>query len=266
MTEDIGMKNPSHALVRPPGASFAQALSSSAAPINVALAQAQHAEYCQALAAAGLTVETLPADERYPDGCFVEDQAVLVGGRAVVCRAGAPSRRGEELATAEWLAARFALSRIVAPGTLEGGDVIVLPDRVVVGRSGRTNAAGIAQLTVALSQPDAPGEFVSRPVYQARLNDYLHLQSAATYLGHGFILAVAAYADHPALAGLEAIIVPPEEAYAANTLGVGDYVILPAGYDRVAALLRARGFTVLPVPVSEFTKADGGVTCLSLIW
>ncbi len=258
-----------HALVRPPGASFARALSSAAAVIDVALAQAQHAEYRQALAAAGLTIEILPADERYPDGCFVEDAAVIAGGMAIICRPGAASRRGEEATVAAFLAGRFPLARIVPPGTLEGGDVIVAPDRVLVGRSARTNAAGIAQLAVALADPKGfrnPSGLASLPVHAVPVTGYLHLKTAATYIGHNTVLAIAAYADHPAFAGLDALVAPPAEAYAADALTVGDTIILPAGYPRTTSMLRARGFIVLPVSVSEFAKANGGVTCLSLIW
>jgi dimethylargininase len=250
----------SHALVRPPGPSFARAISSSQAVIDVALAQAQHAEYCEALAEAGLTVESLPADERYPDGCFMQDPAMVIRGRAIINRPGAASRLGEEESLAEILAVRFPATRIVAPGTVEGGDVMVLPDRVLVGRSGRTNRAGIAQLVVALSDP--PG----LPVLEVPMTGYLHLLSAASYLGDDTILAAEDYADHPFFARMRVLRVPPAEVYAVNTLAIGDRVIVPAGYPQVAVLLRANGFTLLPVPVSEFAKADGGVTCLSLVW
>jgi dimethylargininase len=233
-------------------------------PIDVKLARSQHAEYCAALATAGVTVETLPADERYPDSCFMQDPAMVIGGRGIICRMGAESRRGEEEAAAEALAGRFPLTRIVPPGTLEGGDVMVLPDKILVGRTARTNHAGVAQLVVALSGT-APGE-APMPVYSVPVNDYLHLLSAATYVGRGTLIAIEAYAEHPHFAGMDVIVAPAEEAYAVNTLGLGDSVIVPAGYPRVAAELRARGFTVLPVPVSEFAKADGGVTCLALAW
>lgn len=248
-----------HALVRPPGDSFAAALSSTGARMDVPLAQRQHAEYCQALAAAGLTVEALPPDERFPDSCFMQDPAVVIAGRAIIGRPGALSRRGEEDAAAAALAGRFPLSRISAPGTLEGGDVFILPDRVVVGRSGRTNAAGIAQLAVALAG-------TGLPVYAAAVEPYLHLLTAVTRLGDGIALAIAGWPLPPPLAGLEVLRVPPDEAYAANSLGIGRHVILPAGHARTAALLAAHGFDVLPVPMSEFAKADGGVTCLSLVW
>ena len=257
-----------HALVRPPGASFARALSSSQAVIDVTLAQAQHAEYRQALVETGVTVEVLPPDERFPDSCFMQDPAMVIRGQAIINRPGAASRRGEEEGPAELLAARFPATHIVAPGTLEGGDVMVLPDRVLVGRSGRTNRAGIAQLVVALSAQDPKGfgNPSGLPVLEVPMASYLHLLSAATYLGDNIILAAEDYADHPIFAGMRVLRVPPAEVYAVNTLAIGDRVIVPAGYPQVAALLRANGFTLLPVPVSEFAKADGGVTCLSLVW
>ena len=254
-----------HALVRPPGASFARAISSRNLPIDVRLAQAQHKEYCEALAAAGVIVEALPPDERYPDSCFMQDPAMVIGGRGIICRMGATGRRGEEAAVAEALAGRFPLTHIVPPGTLEGGDVMVLPQgKILVGRTARTNQAGIAQLVVALSEA-APGE-APAPLYSVPVSDYLHLLSAATTIGRDTLLAVEAYAGHPHFAGLDVIIAPPEEVYAVNALGLGESVIVPAGYPRVAAALQGRGFTVLPVPVSEFAKADGGVTCLALAW
>jgi len=252
------------ALVRPPGDSFARAISSRNLTIDVRLAQAQHKEYCEALAAADVTVEVLPADERYPDSCFMQDPAMVIGGRGIICRMGATSRRGEEEAVAEALAGRFPLTRIVPPGTLEGGDVMVLPDKILVGRTARTNHAGVAQLVVALSEAP-PGE-APLPVYSVPVNDYLHLLSAATSVGRNTLIAVEAYAGHPHFTGLDVIVAPPEEAYAVNVLGLGESVIVPAGYPRVAAALRERGFDVLPVPVSEFAKADGGVTCLALVW
>jgi len=248
-----------HALVRPPGDSFAAAISSTGAAVDVALARAQHAAYCQALAAAGLIVEALPPDERFPDNCFMQDPAVVIAGRAIIGRPGAPSRQGEEEAFATALTGRFPLTRLIPPATLEGGDVLILPDRVVVGRSGRTNAAGIAQLAVALAG-------TGLPIYAAPVEPYLHLLTAVTHLGQGVLLAIEGWPLPPPLAGLDVLRVPPEEAYAANSLGIGEHVIVPAGYPRMAAMLAARGFRVITVPTSEFAKADGGVTCLSLLW
>ena len=248
-----------HALVRPPGDSFAAAISSTHAAIDIALARAQHAEYCQALAAAGLIVETLPPDEHFPDSCFMQDPAVIIADRAIIGRPGAPSRQGEEDAAAAALTGRFPLTRLIPPATLEGGDVLILPDRVVVGRSGRTNAAGIAQLAVALAG-------TGLPVYAAPVEPYLHLLTAVTHIGQGILLAIEGWPLPPPLVDLDVLRVPLEEAYAANSLGISEHVIMPAGHSRSAAMLADRGFTVLSVPMSEFAKADGGVTCLSLVW
>lgn len=249
-----------HALVRLPGDSFARAISTSAAAIDVALAQAQHAEYCQALTAAGVQVEALSPDERYPDSCFMQDPALVIAGVAIIARPGAASRQGEEDALADALAGRFPLARIAPPGTLEGGDVLILPDRVVVGHSGRTNRAGIAQLAAALS--GLPG----LAVWDVPVEGYLHLLTAVTHLGEGLLLAVEDFILPPALAGLPVLRVPADEAYACNALGIGGKVILPAGHPKTAVMLKAHGFEVLPVPTTEFAKADGGVTCLSLVW
>ncbi|MGH2522695.1 MAG: dimethylarginine dimethylaminohydrolase family protein [Anaerolineales bacterium] len=248
-----------HALVRPPGDSFARAISSSRAQPDAHLARAEHAEYCHALAAAGLSVEVLPPDESYPDSCFMQDPALVIAGQAIIGRLGAPSRQGEEAALAERLAKNFPLAPITAPGTLEGGDVMALPSRVLVGQSGRTNAAGIGQLAQILTP-------IGLAVEAVLVTNTLHLLTGVTHVGQNTVLAVVAYAAHPAFAGMEVITVPPEEAYAANVLAIGGNVILPAGYPRVARELATRGFTVLPVPMTQFAAADGGVTCLSLVW
>jgi dimethylargininase len=250
----------SHALVRAPGLSFAQAISSTQASIDTDLARAQHALYCQALTAAGLVVEPLPADERYPDSCFMQDPALVIAGQGIICRLAATSRQGEEAGAAQALAAAgWPLAHIQAPGTLEGGDVLILQDRVYVGQTARSNLDGIAQLAALL----APAGLTVTPI---PVPAFLHLLSAVTYVGHNVVLAVDEYAGHPAFAGLDVIVAPPEEAYAVNTLALGQFVVMPAGYPRVAQGLGDRGFTVLSVPTTEFAKADGGVTCLSLVW
>jgi dimethylargininase len=248
-----------HAFVRPPGQSYSRAISSAGISPDVAQALNEHKEYCQALQAAGLEVERLPPLEQYPDSCFMQDPAVILAGQAVIGRLGAPSRAGEEQALADLLQNRFPIQRISPPGTLEGGDVMIVPGKVIAGRSNRTNQSAIEQLKDFLAPFDLP--VISLPVI-----GYLHLLTAITYLGENTLLAVDSYASHPIFAGFDVIIVPPEEAYAANALGVDKSVILPAGYSRVEKAVRARGFEVYPVPMSQFAAADGGITCLSLAW
>ncbi len=247
------------ALVRQPGASLFHGISRAGLHPDSRRAQVQHVAYCEALCAAGLDVIVLPPDERFPDSCFVQDTALVIRGMLVLCRPGAATRQGEEEEIADWFADRLALVRIIPPGTLEGGDVMILPDRVLVGASERSNAEGIAQLSSYL----AP---LGLPVSSVSIGDNLHLLSAATYLGRGLILATEDFAGCPAFADYKVISVPLAESYSANVLALGDHVIVPDGFSTTATRLSDHGFHVLPVPLSEFEKVDGGATCLSIVW
>jgi dimethylargininase len=246
------------ALVRPPGESYTNALSQGPRPpIDVTLARERHAGYCEALRAAGFDLIELPADEEHPDACFVQDTAVIFGGLAVLTRFAAPSRQGEQDAVSRALRGHKRLEEVRSPATLEGGDVLMAGSHVFVGLSPRTNRAGFARLRHLLEVEGATVEAL--PVSEG-----LHLMTGCSYVGRGVLLATGTYADVPAFAGLELVRVPPEEAYAANALAVGDTVVLPAGHPRTATRLHALGFDVLTVSLSEFAKADGGVTCLAL--
>ncbi len=251
------------ALVRTPGDSFVRAVSSQRPrpDIDVDLARTQHREYCAALRAAGVELIELPPDESQPDSCFVQDTAVVWNGVAVMARFGEASREGEQKSVEQTLRALASLRLFptTAPATFEGGDVLVIGTRVVVGLSARTNRAGFYHLRDVLELEGATVEALSVP-------QGLHLLSGCTYLGQGVLLATDLYAGLSTFAALELIRVPPEEAYAANALGVSGSIILPGGFPRTASLLRDRGFHVLPVPLTEFAKADGGATCLSLLF
>lgn len=248
-----------NALLRPPGESFVNAICSVPAQIDVTLACEQHSLYCNALRKAGVEVETLEPDERFPDSCFMQDPALVFGDLAIIGRMAVASRAGETDAIAATLAARFKVERIQAPGTLEGGDVLNLGDRVLVGETVRTNREGIAQLAGFL-KPQGIN------VHWIPVKEYLHLLTAATYVGQNVLVVNIDYAAHPGFADLDKVLVPRAEAYAANTLGIADHVIIPQGFPQTMDKLAARGFTVLPVPMSEYYKADGGVSCLSLVW
>jgi dimethylargininase len=184
---------------------------------------------------------------------------VIWGGLAVLARFGVESREGEQEAIRQALQGHRRLVEIELPAILEGGDVLIVGSRVFVGLSARTNRAGFAQLRDLLELEGATVEALAVPVG-------LHLLSGCTYLGRGVLLANDDYAGLPAFAGLDVIRVSAEEAAAANALGLGAHVLLPAGYPRTAAEIRNHGFEVLPVPLSEFAKADGGATCLSLLF
>jgi dimethylargininase len=249
------------AIVRPPGDSLARALSEQVPHpvVDVALARQQHAQYCAVLRAAGVELVELPPDQNRPDACFVQDTAVVLGSLAVIARFGVDSREGEQEAIRRVLRGHKRLVEIHPPATLEGGDVLSVGSRVFVGLSRRTNRAGFAQLRDLL-------ELEGTTVEALAVHEGVHLLSGCTYLGRGVLLATDLYADLPAFGSLDVIRVPAVEARAANALAVDGCVLLPASYPRTASRIRDHGFEVVPVPVSEFAKVDGGVTCLSLLF
>lgn len=226
-------------------------------PIDAARAAAQHSAYEQALSDAGFDVIRLPELPDHPDAVFVEDNALLLGDHAIVTRPGAASRRGEIEATAAGLAPHFTLHRI-EQGFVDGGDVLRIGDCLYVGRSTRTDRAGIA----ALGALAAPLGFAVR---EAELRDCLHLKTGATLAGDDLLLVDPKAVDPAQFTGVEAIHVDPAEPAAANAVRAGRHLILPAGNPRTAAALRARGIAVVEVDVSELQKAEAGVTCMSLI-
>jgi dimethylargininase len=257
-----------HALVRPPDASFIAALGQhpEAASIDVGRAQAQHHLYVAALRAAGVRVDPLPPAPGYPDACFVQDVVMLLPRLAILGRPAEPSRQGEVDLIRPVLPRGLPVAAITAPGTLEWGDVLRIGDTLYVGRSARTNAAAAEQLAALVAPLGLAVEAL--PVPQG-----LHLLSGVNYLGVApaatdgpdVLVAWEEYATLPPFAGLDVIVVPPDETPAANCLAIGDAVITPAGYPHTAAAIWHRGFRVFTVPIDEFAKADGGVTCLSVL-
>lgn len=245
------------ALVRAVPATFADALCASAPvqPIDVALARVQHAAYCDALAACGVAVEQLPADDAYPDCVFVEDTAVVVGQRALITRTGAPSRRGETTAVAGALGPRIGLVAMREPGTLDGGDVMHVGTTLYVGRSARTNADGIRQLANAFRSQHV--EVLDLPP------GVLHLKCICSPLGGDAVLLVEGTVQLP---HLDVVHVPPEEAYAANAVAIHGHVVVAEGFPRTHDALAGRGLVLHPVPVSEVRKADGSLTCQSIVF
>lgn len=252
------------ALLRIPGDNFAQGLTQSGegAP-DPALALAQHRAYRAALEGAGVALTILPPDPRHPDGCFVEDTALLTARGAILARPGAPSRRGEVDAIEAALRAAFAeFARIEPPGTLDAGDVCEADGHFLIGLSARTNDAGADQLAGLLGDLGYRADLVD--IRASRT--LLHLKTGIAYLGEGRLLATADFPPHPALAAYEVVEVPATERYAANALRVNDRVLVAAGYPAARAAIESLGFEAVPLEVSEFRKLDGGLSCLSLRW
>ncbi len=227
--------------------------------INVAEARRQHSEYKQALRELGLHVISLPGDPAFPDAVFVEDTVVVLTQSAVVTRPGAESRRGETAGVAGFLKAYRKLHFIEEPGLLDGGDVLRLGRTLFVGVGGRSNEAGVEQLQRVASAED----FKVRPV---GLKHGLHLKSAVTQVADKTVLVNPEWVDPANFDHYDVIEVDPTEPAAANALRAGDRVIYPRQHMRTTARLTAHGVKVRPIDMSEFLKAEGGVTCGSVIF
>jgi len=225
--------------------------------IDPAATVAQHRGVARALARLGDDVHWLASPDDQPDAVFVEDTAVVVGGRALVARSAHPGRRGEAVAVAARLAALGLDVVSMDDGTLDGGDVLRVGTQLFVGRSTRTDATGVAWL--ARTFPALEVVPVELPA------GVLHLKCVASTPGDEATVVLAeGTVPVDVFAGLRCIEVPADEAYAANLVGNGRRVVVAAGHPRTADLLDAAGFEVDPVPVDELRKGDGSLTCLSL--
>lgn len=228
-------------------------------PIDVGVAQQQHEQYEAAIRQAGLEVRRLTQRDDLGDSVFVEDTAVVLDELAVITRPGASSRRREVDSVRQALEELRPIVTIAAPATLDGGDVLVLDREVLVGLTPRTNVAGIEQLRAAL----APSGYDVRGV---PVQGCLHLKSAVTRAGDKTLVANPSWVDVSPFRDWEVVPVDADEPFAANVLWLGETMIVAEEFERTnSALARAVGHRLLPVPASELAKAEGGVTCCSLI-
>ncbi|HZF41200.1 MAG TPA: arginine deiminase family protein [Blastocatellia bacterium] len=227
--------------------------------IDVSKASAQHRAYERLLRLNGVHVLPLPVEPGLPDAVFVEDTAVVVDEIAVVARMGAATRREEVNSLIPVLGRYRSLRFLGSPATLEGGDVIRVGRTLFVGESTRTNAEGIAQLREFL----APYDYQVRAV---KVDGCLHLTTGCSYLGRNVVLLNRSWVDAGPFEWAERIETPASEPWAANTVTVGDLLLLPAGYPRTRELLERRGVRMVTTDISEFEKAEAGLSCLSLIF
>jgi dimethylargininase len=223
-------------------------------------ALAEHHNYVCALEALGVSVETLPALEAFPDSIFVEDTALVFTGAAILLRLGAATRRGEAEAMAATLNRNFERVLRLEDGTAEGGDVLTTPRGVFIGVSARTSVAGAAALVGLLAQIGQQGLVVNTPP------GVLHLKSDCALLDDDTILCTARLAAAEPFPGLRLILTPEGEEGAANALRIGGAVLLSEGYPRTADLLARSGYRVIGLETAEIAKIDAGLSCMSLRW
>ena len=243
--------------------------------IDIERARAQHRDYEQCLARLGCRIIQLPPEPRLPDSVFIEDTAVVFDEIAVIARPGARSRRAETQVVARDLALHRRVTHIRPPATLDGGDVLAVGREVFVGVSTRTNHVGFEQMRSLLMPLGY--RVTGVPVLGA-----LHLKSAVTLVAGTILLINRNWTDASAFesaftdgvervgpgsrVGVEFIEVAPGEPHAANALLIGDAVVYPAGYPLTKRRLEEHGITVVSVDISELAKAEGGVTCCSLVF
>ena len=250
----------SRALMRQPSANFAdgETTASHLGRPDFDKALRQYETYVGALRDCGLAVTLLPADDRFPDGHFVEDPFVIFRDLAFHCRSGAPSRQGE----AESLKPHLAGLKIVDPppeARMDGGDVLFCADRVLVGLSARSNAAGFAALRRALQSVQA--DITVEPV---PFSGVLHLKSGLTELAPGVLIKDPALKTDFDLSWAEVITLPPHEGYAADVMPVNDTLFVAAHCPAAYEAASKRHDRVIALDLGEFVKMDGGLTCLSL--
>ena len=249
-----------HAITRKPGRSITgglRAVDTGAPDLEKMLNH--HASYIVALKSTGATVVELDASDDFPDSVFVEDTALCLPEGAIVMRPGARSRLGEAAEMAPHLRALYGqVSEIKGPGFIEGGDILVTEREILVGRSARTDAAGIAELTKLV----APWGHKVREVFTPP--GVLHFKTDCSLLDGDTILSTERLAASGCFDNYRVIHTAAGEEAAANSIRFNDIVIMPAGFPGTRDAILAAGFTVQEIGNSECAKLDGGMSCLSL--
>ena len=227
-------------------------------PIDTERAAEQHAAYENKLSALGCTIQRLPSLPDLPDSVFVEDAAVVLPELAIITRPGATSRRAEVTSVADALRLHRPLAFIESPGTLDGGDVLHIGSTIYAGESTRTNAEGIRQLAQLASR-------YGYAVQTVRVSGCLHLKSAVTRVDDDVILVNPTWVDSSSFSGLRQIEVHPGEPFAANALWIGENIVYSATYEATRRRLEQDGMNVHTVQTDELEKAEGAVTCCSIL-
>jgi dimethylargininase len=228
-------------------------------PIDLGRARRQHEAYCSVLGELGWTIIRLPASSELPDSVFVEDTALVTDDVAILTNPGAASRRREVMAVAEMLGKLRKTLAVQPPATLDGGDVLLLGREIWVGIGARTNEQSISLLRDILG----PYGFTVR---EAHARGCLHLKSAVTRAGADFLVVNANWIEPRTFAGWKIIEVDPQEPLAANVLWLGDVTLVAEAYPRTRDRMEACGIKCRTIDVSELAKAEGALTCCSLLF
>ncbi len=246
------------AITRKPGKNFAQGITTAnlGEPSYPGMLS-QHNAYIEALKEVGLRVIELEVLPEYPDAYFVEDVAVVTPDVAMISNPGAAARNGEQQYIEPVLAEFREIVHIDPPGTLDGGDVLMVEKHFFIGISERTNPLGAAQLGEIVASHG--NTWISVPVGAG-----LHLKSSVNWVGGNTLLIGAAFAGQPEFEVYEQIVIDPKEEYACNTLWINDTLLTPKGFPKTRDQLATLGLPIIELETSEIEKMDGGLTCMSL--
>ncbi len=246
------------AIIRPPGSRYCDCISSHPKKheLDLKMARRQHKEYSRTLSELGFDVIELAPDNDNPDSCFVEDTAVIQGGKVFISRPKPESRKKETDSIESILKSYLPITKARPPATIEGGDVIHMSDYLICGLTQRTNKEGIKQMSSSLGVN----------ILTITDSSIIHLKSHITRLDDNTMLSIPKYADHPIIRDFDVLLVPNDENYAANTLTIGKTVLLPKGYPKTREIIETAGYEVITLDMSEFAKCEGAMTCLSILF
>lgn len=249
-----------NAIVRKPGPNFSEGITDSdLGRPDYKKALEQHEAYCKALEKCGLKLTALKPSLKYPDAEFVEDSAVLTERCAIISRLAEKPRQGEEASIRKALSKKFSAIEQITSGFIEGGDVMRVGNHFYIGLSRRTNQEGAMQLITALAKYGYSASTIpTKTVF--------HLKTGITYIGNNTVVCIEEFAHAKEFDKFNIIVVDKDEEYAANCLLVNDFLLMPKGYPKTKKKIDALRHNVLEIPMSEFKKMNGGLTCLSLIY
>ena len=247
-----------HAITRKPAPNFTDGITTSdLGKPSLATMLQQHQAYVQTIRSLGLEVIELEALPDYPDAYFVEDVAVITPHVAIITNPGAATRNGEQKEMVAPLAQFRPIAYITAPGTVDGGDILMVENHFFIGISERTNEGGAKQLGAILEKH-------GHTVTAVSVADGLHLKSSVNYVGANTLLLTQEFATRPEFDAYAKIVLDEDETYAGNTLFINNTLLTPKGFPKTKAKLESLGFPIVELDVSECRKMDGGLTCMSL--
>jgi dimethylargininase len=251
----------SHAILRTPGRSVIDGLRAQDGPNpDYEALLAEHRAYAEALAKAGVTVEVLEPLEQFPDSVFVEDPALVFGEGAILLNPGAATRNAETGALRPTLERHFGKVLELETGFADGGDVLVTPERVMIGLSARTDLIGATSLAAVLQTLGRAATVVTPP------EGALHLKTIASLIDEETILTTRSGADSGLFAAFRQIVVDRDEEPAANALRVNETLLLSDGFPRIAERLDRAGYAIRLLRTEHVSRIDAGLSCMSLRW